>query len=119
MTSNDNYITVEMFNTGIQEIKTKMAEMRKDIRQEIKDTRNELMTEIRLNQVEIRAVHDKVNWGFSLTTVFISVVGGLALLIPTIKALGDFFASKRKNYATEERVQEIAEKVISKALAGR
>ena len=41
MTNNDannNFITAEMFNAGIQEIKAEM----KEIRQEIRDTRNEV-----------------------------------------------------------------------------
>ena len=78
-----------------QKIESLQVEI-KDTRQEIKDTRNELMTEIRLNQAEIRAVHDKVNMGFTLTTVFLGIIGGLALLIPAIKALGEYFANKRK-----------------------
>ena len=112
MTSNDNIITIEMFNAGMARLEEKIV----SLQTEIKDTRKDLMTEIRLNQAETRAVHDKVNWGFSLTTVFIGIVGGLALLIPAIKALGDFFASKRKNYATEEQVQNIVDNAISKAL---
>jgi len=114
MTSNDNYVTVDMFNNGIQEIKAEMREMK----QEIKDTRKDLMAEIRVNQSETRAVHDKVNMGFTLTTVFLGIIGGLVLIVPAIKALGEYFASKRKNYVTEEQVQNIVESAISKASAG-
>ena len=105
MTSND-LIIIEAINGLEEKIVSLKAEMG-ELRQEIKDTRKDLMAEIKVNQVETRAVHDKVNWGFSLTTVFIGIIGGLALLVPAIKALGDFFASKRKNYATVEQLHEL------------
>ena len=78
MTSNDannGFITVEMFNAGIREIKHEMAEMLKELRQEIKDTRNELMTEIRINQVEMAHVQTSVYWGFAIVGIIIAFVG--------------------------------------------
>ena len=96
MTSNDNYVTVEMFNAGIARLES-----------EIKDTRKDLMTEIRVNQSETRAIHDKVNMGFTLTTIFLGIIGGLVLIVPAVKALGEYFASKRKNYVTLEEVQKL------------
>ena len=107
MTSND-LIILEAIN-GLE---GKIINLQSEMNQKF----NEVKTEIKINAVKIEAVHDKVNWGFSLTTVFIGVVGGLALLIPAIKALGDFFASRKKNYATEEQVQNIVETAINKAL---
>lgn len=118
MQSNDNVITIEMFNNGIQEIKSEMQAMKNEMKQEIKDTRNELMTEIRVNQAETRAVHDKVNMGFSLMTIFLGVIGGIALLHPAIKALGEYFESKRKNYATVEQIQEL-KNLIDAKISGR
>lgn len=114
MQSNDNVITIEMFNNGIQEIKSEMQAMKNEMKQEIKDTRNELMTEIKINQAETRAVHDKVNMGFSLMTIFLGIIGGIALLHPAIKALGEYFESKRKNYATVEQFQELKNLIDAK-----
>lgn len=71
-------------------------QMRVDFRHELKDTRQELLSEIKTNNIKIEAVHDKVNWGFSLTTVFIGIVGGIALLHPALKALSEVFADKKK-----------------------
>lgn len=85
-----------------------------NLQTEIKDTRNELMTEIRVNQAETRAVHDKVNMGFSLMTIFLGIIGGIALLHPAIKALGEYFESKRKNYATVEQFQELKNLIDAK-----
>ena len=101
MTSND-LIIIEAIN-GLE---SKIVSLQR----EIKDTRQELLTEIKINTVKIEAVHDRVNWGFSLTTVFIGIVGGIALLHPVIKTLSEYFESKGKKYMTEERVQELIEK---------
>ena len=73
MTSNDvnnNFITVEMFNVGIQEIKSEL----KEIRQEIKDTRNELMTEIRVNQLDTAHLQTSVYWGFAIMAFVVAFV---------------------------------------------
>ena len=101
MTSND-LIIIEAIN-GLE---NKVV----SLQQEIKDTKQELLTEIKINTVKIDAVHDKVNMGFSLMTIFIGIIGGLALLNPAIKALGEYFNVKKKNYTTVEQVQELIDK---------
>ena len=108
MTSND-LIIIKAIN-GLESRIISLQQDNKDIRQEIKDTRQELLTEIRVNQVEIHAVHDKINLGFSLMTVFLGIIGGIALLNPAIKALGEYFESRKKSYMTEKQVQELIEK---------
>ena len=74
MTSNDvnnnNFVTVEMFNAGIQEIKSEIRELR----QEIKDTRQELMTEIRINQNDTAHVQTSVYWGFAIMGIIIAFI---------------------------------------------
>lgn len=117
MTSNDLLI-IEAIN-GLESKIIFLQQDVQNIRQEIKDTRQELSTEIRVNQVEIQAVHDKINLGFSLMTVFLGVIGGIALLHPAIKALSEYFKDKKEKYATEEKVQEIVEKAVNNALAGK
>jgi len=127
MTSND-LIIIEAINGLEGKIINLQSEMNQkfeivnkridNLQVEVKDTRKDLMTEIRVNQAETRAVHDKVNMGFTLTTVFLGVIGGLALLQPAIKALGQYFENRRKNYTTEEQVQNIVETAINKASAG-
>ena len=112
MTSND-LIIIEAINgleSKIISLQEDMSKIRTEFHQEIKETRQELLTEIRVNQVEIHAVHDKINLGFSLMTVFLGVIGGIALLHPAIKALGEYLESRRKSYMTEKQVQELIEK---------
>ena len=79
MTSSDKqeYVTVEMFNGGIQEIKSEIATLNKridGIQTEIKDTRNELLTEIRLNQNDVAHLQTSVYWGFAIIGVIIAFV---------------------------------------------
>ena len=127
MTSND-LIILEAINGLEGKIVNLQTEMNQkfeivnkridNLQVEIKDTRKDLMTEIRVNQAETRAVHDKVNMGFSLTTIFLGIIGGIALLHPAIKALGQYFENKRKNYATVEQLQEL-QRLIESSLASR
>ena len=111
MTSND-LIILEAINGLEEKVVAFQNETNQKIdalQSEIKDTRKDLMTEIRVTQSETRAVHDKVNMGFTLTTIFLGIIGGLVLIVPAIKALGEYFASKRKNYVTLEEVQKLIE----------
>ena len=116
MTSND-LIILEAIN-GLE---GKIVAIQQDMNQkfEIVNKRiDDVQTEIRINTVKIEAVHDKVNMGFSLTTIFLGIIGGIALLHPAIKALGQYFENKRKNYATVEQLQEL-QRLIESSLASR
>ena len=111
MTSSDLIIleAIKGLENKIVVLQQDMNQMLVDFSHEFKETRQELLTEIKMNTVKIDAVHDKVNWGFSLTTVFIGIVGGIALLHPAIKALSDVFADRKKNYMTDEQVKKLIE----------
>ena len=120
MTSSDNFITIELFNNGIHEIKSEMKQMKNELHQEIQDTKKELLNEIRVNSIKIEGVHNSVNWGFAVATItitaVIAIVGLIATLAPTIK---EFFTSKQKKFTTEEKVQSMIETAITNALAGK
>ena len=120
MQSNDNYITVEMFNDGIQEIKSEIVALNKmidGVQNEIKDTRNELLTEIRLNQHDVAHLQTSVYWGFAIIAFVVAFIS----LNPFRREKTEN-ATQQKETLTEARVEKIAEtiaeKVISKALAG-
>ena len=120
MTSSDNFITIELFNNGIHEIKSEMKQMKNEFHQEIQDTKKELLNEIRVNSIKIEGVHNSVNWGFAVATItitaVIAIIGLIATLAPTIK---EFFTSKQKKFTTEEKVQSMIETAITNALAGK
>ena len=110
MQSNDNYITIEMFNNGIQEIKSEIIALNKRI--------DGLQQEVRINTVKIEATQNSINTGFLTATLaitaVIAIVGFLVTLAPTIRA---YFENKLTS-SLNERMQEIAEKAINKASAG-
>ena len=89
MTSNDNYITIEMFNAGIQEIKSELKEIKTELR--------EIKYENQLNKNDTAHLQTTIYWGFALSTlligVVIAVVGFMVTLAPTIR---EYFTSKQK-----------------------
>ena len=111
MTSND-LIIIEAIN-GLE---SKVV----SLQQEMNRRFEKLETEIRVNTVKIEGVQNSVNWGFAGTTItitaVIAIVGLIATLAPTIK---EYFTSKQKKFATEEKVQSMIETAITNALAGK
>jgi len=113
MTSNDNVITIEMFNAGIQEIKS-----------EFNQRFDKIETEIRVNTIKIEAVQNSVNWSFAgatiVITAVIAIVGLVATLAPTIR---EYFASKQKNLIEERDLRAMMREEIriaqSAAVAGK
>ena len=81
MTSNDNNITIEIFNKGIQEIKTEVKQINNELHQEIKDTRNELLTEIRINEVGTSHLQTSIYWGFAIMGIVIALVGLIVAIL--------------------------------------
>lgn len=122
MQSNDNYITVEMFNEGLNKIEEKIIMLNAGIEKrfdQLETEIKEMKQEIRANTIKIEATQNSINTGFLTATLaitaVIAIVGLIATLAPTIK---EYFAIKLKS-SLDERMQEIAEKVMSRALAGR
>ena len=127
MTSND-LIIIEAIN-GLQfEMNQKFEIVNKridNLQTEIKDMRNELLTEIRLNQNDTAHLQTSVYWGFAIMGVVIGLVSfivAIIALLPYLRKEKSEAKAEQKKFTTEERVQEIAtsiaEKVMSKALAG-
>ena len=77
MTSNDNFVTIEIFNNGIQEIKKEISELRAEI-QEIK-------YEEKLNSAKIDWLQHSVYWGFAIIGTIIAFVGIVIALVPFLK----------------------------------
>ena len=81
MASNDHYVTIEIFNQGIQEIKTEVKQINNELHQEIKDTKNELLTEIRINEVGTSHLQTSIYWGFAIMGIVIALVGLIVAII--------------------------------------
>ena len=78
MTSNDNYyITIEMFNEGLNKIEEKILMLNAGIEKRFDKLENEIKDvkyEIRLNQNDIAHVQTSVYWGFAIIGVIIAFV---------------------------------------------
>ena len=68
MTSNDNYVTIEVFNAGIQEIKSEMN-------QRFEKLENLINTEIRVNETAHSYPQSSINTGFTTIGIIIGLVG--------------------------------------------
>ena len=105
MTSTDNVVTVEMFNAGIEGLKS-----------EIRRGKDELRTEIRLNARDTEHLQTLIYWVFALMAIFVAFVGFLITLAPTIL---EFYKAKQQKFVTPEQVKEIVDNAIADALGRR
>ena len=74
MTSNDNYITIEMFNAGIQEIKS-----------EFNQRFDKLENKIEANTIKIDSVQSSINTGFTTVGIIIALVVLIIAVIGVFK----------------------------------
>ncbi|MBR0232428.1 MAG: hypothetical protein IJQ47_00070 [Synergistaceae bacterium] len=100
MTSNDNYVTIEIFNQGIQEIKNEIS----NLHSEIKDVKYEN----RLNSAKIDWLQHSIYWGFAVIAFVVAYVS----LRPSRKE-----KSEKQKFTTAEQVQEIVDNAITRAFA--
>ena len=74
MTSNDNFITVEIFNNGIQEIKTELQNIKSEmleIKAEVKQIENQQL----LTDAKIEWLQHSIYWSFAVIGIVIALVG--------------------------------------------
>ena len=77
MISNDSYITIEMFNNGIHEIKAEFQQFRDEFKAEIKVVEDQLM----LQNAKIDWLQHSVYWGFAIIGIVIALIS----IIPSKK----------------------------------
>ena len=100
MTSNDNYVTIEIFNQGIQEIKNEISNLHSEIR--------DVKYDNRLNSAKIDWLQHSIYWGFAVIAFVVAYVS----LRPSRKE-----KSEKQKFMTAEQVQEIVNNAITKAFA--
>ena len=83
MTSNDNYITIEMFNAGIQEIKTEIQQVNQRI-DNLQTEVRELGQEMRLTQNDVAHIQTSIYWGFAIMGIVIALVGLVVAILAII-----------------------------------
>lgn len=79
MTSDDVIIINAI--TGLDKKITILQQEVQGLKHEIKDTRSELLTEIRVNQTETAHIQTSVYWGFAIMGIVIALVGLLVSII--------------------------------------
>ena len=78
MTSNDNYVTVEMFNAGIQGIKSEMN-------QRFDKLENLVAIEIKNNEREHSYLQNSINTGVTTIGIIIGLVGLIIAVVGVFK----------------------------------
>ena len=120
MTSNDNqqYITVELFNSKMETLITQIQlgneKLRNELNSKIDDAKLELRTEIqavdanvKVNSAKIEMLGHSMYWGFAIMTLVLTVI---AIFVP-------YFLSARKDKKTANSLsEEKVQKMIAEAL---
>ena len=116
MVSNDNYLTVELFNSGINDLKLEFQGIKADV-QGIKSDIRELKSEIRIldknvavNSGKIDMLQNYITWGIGLIAIIVAFVA-IFFLFKREKA-----EKPEKEFLTVEKAQEMINEAISKAL---
>ena len=97
MTSNDNVITVEIFNNGIAEIKSEIN----SLNQRFDRLESLVATEIRVNETAHSYLQSSINTGFTTIGIIIGIVGLIIAVVGVFK--------KEKN---TERSEELSPRNI-------
>ena len=121
--NNNHYVTTEMFNAGIESLKSEILKsnelLRSEFNSKIDKNTTELKNEIRVSNVQIEGIKarlDDVHFYFSIYFAVITIMIALIALIPVIS---QFFKSFRKPSVSVEVVQDMIDKAISKAFSTR
>lgn len=120
MTSNDNqqYLTVEMFNskmdTFMTQIRLENEKLRSELKAEIQNVRSDLHSEIQdlhsmilVNSAKIDMLQHTFYWGFAIMTLIITFV---AVFIP-------YFMRERKEKTQEQPQPSLSEDRVKELIA--
>lgn len=130
MTSND-VITVELFNSKMETIITQIQlgneRLRNDLTRKIDGVQNELTgkidkvytelnTKIEITNARLTGVENRLDDLKTFMSIGFSIVAIIVALIAFAPSIADFFKWVRKPTLTEERVQELIDNAVSRAL---
>lgn len=101
MTSSDNqqYVTVEMFNAGIESLRAEIRRGNEQMR-EIRAEVQALDRKVELNAHDIEHVQTSIYWGFAIMALVISLVGFVVTLAPMFK---EMYKESRKSAELEKK----------------
>ena len=120
MTSNDNqqYLTVDMFNSKMETFMTQIRLENEKLRGELKTEIQAVHTQVQVNTARIDMLQHTFYWGFAIMTVVIAVV---AVFVPYFfREHKEKEQEQKQPGLTEERVQDmIAQALHSFKTAGK
>ena len=73
MPNNENYITVDAFNNGIQELKQDFKSSIQELKQDLKAEIQEIKTDIRVLQSDTAHLQTSVYWGFAIMGIVLTI----------------------------------------------
>ena len=113
MTSNDNqqFITVELFNSKMETLITQIQlgneKLRNELRNEFHSELSPLKAEVKVNSAKIEMLGHSMYWGFAIMTLVLTVI---AIFVP-------YFLSARRDKKTANSLsEEKVQKMIAEAL---
>ena len=127
MTSNDNqqYVTVEIYNAGNNKLEKQLITLEEkqdksftELKAEIQAVNNIAL----VNSAKIEAYHDAMNTWFVVLTAVIALIGILVSFAGLFREMYKDYkqekAQKEATGLTEEKVQNMIDASVSKALSG-
>ena len=111
MTSSDNqqYVTVEMFNNGIESLRAEIRQNNEQVRTEIKQLRAEIQVldkNLAVNSAKIDMLQHYQNLGFTIMGGVIAFVGIVAAIAPIFR---EIYRESRKSSKHEQEIRELRE----------
>ena len=125
MTSNDNrqFVTVEMFNSGINRLETqilRLSEQQEQTRKEIHSETSAVRDIALVNSAKIDAYKDFTSLWFAGIAILVALIGFIGTLAPMFRDMYKESKQERKDKSTQlsrEDVQTMIDKTVEHAVA--
>lgn len=118
MTSNDNvqYVTVEVFNAGISELRSEIHRTNEEIKAAIAEMKHELRYQAR----DIEHLQTSIYWGFAVIAIVVALVGFVMTLAPMFREMyRDSKQAKKDTPPSRSEIQKMVDEAIAKALSAK
>lgn len=114
MTSNDNqqYITVELFNSKMETLITQIQLGNERLRNELRSEIQAVDANVKVNSAKIEMLGHSLYWGFAVMTIIITAV---AIFVPYLLAIRKDKKQDEKitkNFITEDKVRQLIDEAL-------
>ena len=112
MASTDNIVTLETFNSRMDTIEIRLNNIEKH-GISIDNTLTLIGYELRLNSRDTEHLQTSIYWGFAVIAIVVALVGFVVALAPMLR---DLLHEKRTPSISEDKVQQMIDNSINKAM---